>query len=147
MKPKTKKPSGADLLKAQLSRVVTSDKRGGGDVAKSALSQPESTPSPVEAPKEAAPKEKAPAPEKEASPPRAKPKRATLEKITISLHQDDLSLLDDIDLALRKVKAPMRGVGTSTLIKVALRGFQAEPLRLAKLLEEVQAQDGRRRKS
>lgn len=147
MKPKTKKPSGADLLKAQLSRVVTSDKRGGGDVAKSALSQPEPKQIPVEVPQEPVNKETVQVPEKRVSPPKSKSKRATLEKITISLHQDDLSLLDDIDLALRKVKAPMRGVGTSTLIKVALRGFQAEPQRLTKLLEEVQAQDGRRRKS
>ena len=141
MKPKTKKPSGADLLKAQLSKVVTSDKRGGGEVAKSALSQPESKPASVATTEKTAPKEKAQVPKKQ-----AKPKNVTLEKITISLHQDDLSILDDIDLALRKVKAPMRGVGTSTLIKVALRGFQADPQQLTKLLQEVQSQDGRRRK-
>ena len=134
------------MLKDQLSKVVTSDKRGGGEVAKSALSQPESKEVPVEVPQEPTTKEAVQVPEKKSSPPKSKPKSATLEKITISLHQDDLSLLDDIDLALRKVKVPMRGVGTSTLIKVALRGFQAQPQRLAKLLEEVQAQDGRRRK-
>ena len=145
MKPKTKKPSGADLLKAQLSKVVTSDKRAGGEVAKSALAQTESKPSPIETPKEPAKKEPIRASEKNSTP-KTKAKSAPLEKITISLHEDDLSLLDDIDLALRKVKAPMRGVGTSTLIKVALRGFQAEPKKIVELLKEVQAQDGRRRK-
>lgn len=144
MKPKTKKPSGADLLKAQLSQVVTSDKRGGGDVAKSALSQTESKSNPIETPKEPARKETVQAPKKSPTP---KPKGSPLEKITISLHEDDLSLLDEIDLALRKVKAPMRGVGTSTLIKLAIRGFQAEPKQLVELLNEVQSQDGRRRKS
>ena len=147
MKPKTKKPSGADLLKDQLSKIVTSDKRAGGEVAKNALSRTEPKQIPVEVPQEPVKKEAVQVPEKKVSPPRSKSKSATLEKITISLHEDDLSLLDDIDLALRKVKAPMRGVGTSTLIKVALRGFQAEPKKLMELLNEVQSQDGRRRKS
>lgn len=146
MKPKTKKPSGADLLKEQLSKVVTSDKRGGGEVAKSALAQTELKQIPVEVPQEPAKKEAVQVPEKKVSPPKSKSKSATLEKITISLHEDDLSLLDEIDLALRKVKAPMRGVGTSTLIKLAIRGFQAEPKQLVELLKEVQSQDGRRRK-
>lgn len=135
------------MLKEQLSKVVTSDKRGGGEVAKSALAQTESKPSPVETPKETGPQEEVQAPEKKITPPKSKSKSATLEKITISLHEDDLSLLDEIDLALRKVKAPMRGVGTSTLIKLAIRGFQAEPKQLVELLKEVQSQDGRRRKS
>ena len=68
-----------------------------------------------------------------------------LEKITISLHEEDLARLDQIDEALRKAKVPGRGIATSTLIKIAIAGFDADSKRLLELLELVKGQDRRKK--
>lgn len=138
MSAKSKKQSAADLLKAQLSSVVTSDKRGGEAVAKKALEKPSKEKS-LEKPK-AAVKQANPA--KKASAPR--PVGGKLEKITISLHEADLDRLDEIENALRKAKVPGRGIATSTLIKIAIAGFKADSSKLLELLEMVKGQDRRK---
>jgi len=133
-----KKVSAADALKAQLAGTVSAKKRAGGSVAKKALEENSSTGKTVEE----KPKPKKPAVKKTVP----VVTQARQEKVTVSLHEDDFLRLDEIDQALREAKIPMRGVGNSTLIKLALRGFEAKPEKLKKLLNEVQGQDGRRRK-
>jgi len=128
-----KKVSAADQLKAQLAKTVTAKKRAGGSVAKKALKKSSDTKKPVI---------KNPV-VKKAAPVVTQPRQ---DKVTVSLHEDDFLRLDEIDQALREAKIPMRGVGNSTLIKMALRGFEAKPEKLRELLSEVQGQDGRRRK-
>ena len=134
MSSKPKKPSAADLLKAQLSNVVTSDKRGGEAVAKKALEKPAEKK--VASPKPTTPRAKA-TQEKPATTQKTPPQKAQggkLEKITISLHGADLERLDEIENALRKAKVPGRGIATSTLIKIAIAGFEADSKRLMELL-------------
>jgi len=137
MSAKSKKPSAADLLKAQLSNVVTSDKRGGEAVAKKALEEPKK--------KE---ESKPPAPKKSVKPQKSSPPSSPggkLEKITISLHEADLERLDQIEGTLRKAKVPGRSIATSTLIKIAIAGFEADSKKVLELLELVKGQDRRKR--
>ena len=129
MNKKSKKVSAADLLKNQLSNVVTSDKRGGEAVAKKAL--------------EKSPKKKKAKVEKEV--PITKPHNSRLEKITISLHGEDLDRLDKIEEALRKEKVPGRVISTSTLIKIAIAGFEGDSEKLMGLFEKVKGQDRRKK--
>lgn len=144
MSAKTKKPSAADVLKAQLSSVVTSDKRGGEAVAKKALEKP--TERKKDQPKGSQPKTPSVKSELSKKSPKAPATAGKLEKITISLHAADLNRLDEIENALRKAKVPGRGIATSTLIKIAIAGFEADSKRLMELLELVKGQDRRKNK-
>lgn len=143
------KSNQRDAAKKALADMMSSSSAPGTDQAKSTAVEPISE-------IEAAPKNlaKKSFPDTKPKPPVKAVKKASViaagegkaEKISISLHPEDLERLESFEDGLRKAGHIGRRAPTSFLLKVALAAIEgADANKLGIAVAEVTAQDGRRK--